>query len=128
MMSFCTGARHLRPALTCSASWCFLSPTDVKLFCALMASVRLISSRLLPPWGASCQTVLASITSLALPPTGLADRADSTMGRALMSEVEGATVFMVNAIIAGMQREVQRAAIAPNLSPNLQPYAALEHQ
>lgn len=53
----------------------------------------------LPDLGASCQTVLASITSRDLPSGPLLDLADKATGLGLRNLVEGATDFMLNAIL-----------------------------
>ncbi len=64
-----------------------------------MSSVSVSASKVLPDFGASCQTVLASITSCDLPTGPLLDLAVKATGLGLKNLVEGATDFMVNAIV-----------------------------
>ena len=87
-------------ALTLSAPSWLLSPTLTRAFDSLILSFNTtLSLFLLAPPASSSHTVLASITRRDLPKVALLVRALMLRGLGLSSLVEGATVFIVYAIL-----------------------------
>ena len=101
-------------ALTFSAPWVLLSPTLTNDFDWLILSFNVtVSLFLLAPPASSCHTVLASITRRDLPKVALLVRALMLRGLGLRSLAEGATVFMLYAILRKSVRESGQARSLP---------------